>query len=471
MFAEPFRRSALSVLFLLVLSSPPSAAGAEQETGAGAPASPAVMEQAGVQGLLSSREALFLGNSLIAQGRLDEAAELYQQLTISIEPAVRIEAAFQLAHIRLNQGNVRQAIQLFWEILDRDPTLTRVRLDLARAYFLDKNYEDATFQFELVKGGDLPPEVQANVDLFLDAIRHQKTWTIDFALSPVLDSNINQVSGGREECIDTAFGTLCRPLDEQASGAGINGAVTVNHFWRFHQDWGLRSTGSAYAVAYEEEEYNDYILYAAMGPRYLWDNGEASLQPTFFKRWIGEQSYQDQYGLRFETRQNFNRLILSASAGIAFPKYSDSYVHSVLKGEVWDASIQARYILTDRTFIQAGLGFEQENTKVNAYGNNNWRYSLGVYQILPYGFSLFAEGSLTATRYHASRWFITKDNRIDEAVRKDKTWQFSTTLSSNVFDKWNLTPMLGFTYTERESNMWTNEYDRSRITFLLNYRF
>jgi hypothetical protein len=371
----------------------------------------------------------------------------------------------------LRQGKYRQAISLFHAILNRSPNLTRVRLDLARAYFLDKNYEDATFQFELVKGGDLPPEVSANVDMFLDAIRRQKNWTVDLSFSPVSDSNINQASGNREECIDTVWGTLCRPLEEKSSGMGLSANATVDYFWRFHQDWSLRSTVGFYGTAYEQDEYNDYIFYTAVGPRYLWDSGEASVQPSFRKRWLGDKQYNEEYGLRLDARQIYGRLLLNTGAAFFSAGYADDDVDSILKGNSWSAYLQPRYILTDRTFIQTGVDFLREDTKVRAYANDNWRYSLGVYHVFPYGMSLFVEGSLMRTNYKAPQWYVTSDNRIAETTRKDQTWRFFTSLSSNVFEKYALTPVLSYSYTKHDSNIWTREYDHHRVNLLFNYKF
>jgi len=419
---------------------------------------------------VSAGEALVLAKSLFEKGRLDEAEQVYTALRNNPNEEYRLEAAFQLGQIRLRQGKFRQATIIFHEILNQRPDLARVRLELAQAYFLDKNYEDAAFQFELVKGGDLPPEVLANVDVFLDAIRRQKNWTIDFSFSPVSDSNLNQASGGREECINTVFGTLCRPLPEKASGVGLNANATVDYFWRFHQDWGLKATLGFYGTVYEDNRFDDYSFYAALGPRYLWESGEASLQPTFRKRWVGAKQYSEESGLRLDARQTYSRLILRGGAAISAPRYADSYVQSVLKGHSWNAYIQPRYILTDRTFVQAGLSFMQENTEVRAYANDNWRYALGAYHAFPYGISLFMEGSLTQTRYQDSQWFVTRDNLIDVAVREDKTWQIYTSLSSNIFERYNITPVLQYAYTKRDSNIWTREYDRHRVNLLFNYK-
>ena len=419
---------------------------------------------------LTGQEIIVLGQVLLAQVRLDEAETLYKALLHSgHETEFRLEAAFQLGQIHLARGQFRQAALYFNDILNLRPDLPRVRLELARAYFLDRSYQEAAFQFELVKGGDLPPEVQAKVDAFLEAIRRQKDWTVSFYLNPVADSNLNQASGGQEECIDIGI-ILCRPLEEKTSGLGFSANATADYFWRVNQDWGLKATLGFYGTAYEDDDFDDYYHYAALGPRYLWESGEASLQPTIQKRWFGGREYSDEYGLRLDARRTYSRLIMNGGAAASTPHYADPYVHSVLKGWRWNAYLQPRYILTDRTFIQPGLSFLREEAEERAYANDNWRYALGAYHAFPYGLSLFVEGSLTDTRYKASQWYVTRDNRIDETMRKDQTWQVLNSVSSNVFEEYNLTPVLQYTYTRRDSNIWTREYERHRVNLLFNYR-
>ncbi len=460
---ELLRRVVLALCTLILWAAP--------GLGAAAPDS-FVPEAASVSNRqLSAREVLALAQFFGENGEDDKAERIYEMLKADPHEEIRLEASFQLAQMHLRQGKVRQAIRLFREILTLNPNLTRVRLELARAYFLDKNYKDAAFQFELVKGGDLPPEVTANVDSFLNAIRRQKNWTVDFALSPVSDSNINQASGGREECIDTAFGRLCRPLEEKSSGVGATANASVDYFWRFHQNWGLRGTADIYVAAYEQEEYNDCMVHAGFGPRYLWNSGEASLQATFLKRWVGDREYVDECGLRFDARQVCGRFLIDIGAAVSFPRYADDYVHDILKGVSWNAYIQNRYIVSDRTVIQVGANFAREKARMAAYANDNWRWSLGFYRIFPYGLSLFAEGSLTDTAYQDSQWFVTRDNRFSTAVRKDKTWQAVVSLSSTILDDYHVTPVVRYVYTKRTSNIWTREYERSRLSLSFNYQF
>jgi len=420
---------------------------------------------------LTMEEVLSLAQLFLEKQQLDDAEKIYRSLLKSnASENIRTEAAFQIGQILVYRGRYREAVLYFIAILNRNPDLPRVRLELARAYFLDKNYPDATLQFELVKGGDLPPEVIANVDAFLDSIRRQKNWTVDFSMSPVLDSNINQASRDKEECLDIWGIILCRPLEEKSNGVGLNINAYLDYFKRFSRDWGLRASAGFNALEYTGREFDDYSLYAALGPRYLWANGEASLQPTFRKRWYAGKQYREEYGLRVDGRRILNRVILDASASYAANRYDNALFRDILNGFSWGAQLQPRYILNGRTFILAGLEFQREKTRDAAYSNDNWSYSLGVYRVLPYGFSLFLQGSLTKSRYHAPQWYVTRDNRIDETVRKDKIWGLGLSLSSNRLEKYNLTPVLRYGYTKRTSNIWSREYDRSRLDLLMNLR-
>jgi len=421
---------------------------------------------------LTGPEIIFLGQSLLAQGRLDEAETLYKALLHSgHELDFRLEAAFQLGQIHLARGQYRQAALYFNDILNLRPDLPRVRLELARAYFLDRSYQDAAFQFELVKGGDLPPEVQAKVDAFLEAIRRQKDWTVSFYLNPVADSNLNQASGGREECLDVIGLTLCRPLEEKVKGYGLAAGTQVDYFKRLSPDWGLKSSLGFSALEYERNTYDDYSLFLALGPRRIWESGEASLQPTFRQRWVSGQEYSRETGLRLEARQILGRLVLDGGGSYGRLSYAEGFIDDLLRGPVWGWNMRPRYILNDRTYIQTGLDFYREEARSKVYANDNWRYALGVYRAFPYGFGLYLEGNLTQTNYKAENWFVTRDHRIEVNRRMDETRGLQATLTSNLWEKYNLTPTLNYAYANRRSNIWSREYQRHRLSLIFEFKY
>lgn len=460
-------RFPLLLLLAALLAPFPAAEGAEREVPPAAGASSPAGEKR-----LTEREALVLARVLAGQGRRDEAAALYQELIAHARvQEYRIEATFQLAGIFMQEGRFRDASLLFLDILRRNPNLPRVRLELARAYFLNRDYEDAQLQFELVKGSGLPPEVQEKVDEFLTQIRRRKDWSIDFNAALVPDTNLNQASGGEEECIALGGMLLCRPLEKKQSGIGLGVGGTLNHYLRFSRDFGLRSTISLNALEYERNDFDDYQLFLASGPRHTFEQGEISLQPTFRKRWYAGRQYSEEYGIRLDGQWMLNRFLLGGAFAWARIRYNDSYVNEFLEGDSLFSHLQLRYILNDRTFVQAGLAFQRENAEADAYGSDSLRYALGLYRVLPYGFSLFGELSLTDARYHDAQWYITRDYRIAETRRRDRTWQVFASLSSSLFEKYDITPTLQYTYIRRDSNIWTQEHERQRLNLSFGYRF
>ena len=81
-------------------------------------------------------------------------------------------------------------------LVDR-PELVRVRLELARAFFLKGENDLARRHFEHVLAGSPPGPVAANVRRFLSEIRARRRWSLraGFALAP--DTNIGGTSAER----------------------------------------------------------------------------------------------------------------------------------------------------------------------------------------------------------------------------------------------------------------------------------
>ena len=421
---------------------------------------------------LTDREGLALGARLVESGKLAEAKALYATLAQSTALEIQLEAVFQLAQVLVLEKKFSEAISLLLSILNRHPSLPRVRLELARAYFMDQNYSEAEFHFTMVRGGrDLPPEVTEKIDMFLTAIRKQKDWTVAVGFNLIPDSNINQASGGTQQCIDTPYGLLCRKMEDTKSGMGASFDATADYYLRFTKEFGLRSTVGLYILDYESKEHDDNIVYAASGPRYTFDSGEVSLQPTFNKRWVAGKQYSESYGLRFDGQKHFGRLIIAAGGSWAKNRYNDPYVHSVLQGEDYSAYITPRYILTSQSYIQPSISFTQSNARMDALGYDSWRYGLGWYYFFKYGFSLKLDYALAKEKYHADQYYITQRYTIDPIRRADTLQTFGATISTNIFEDIGLRPSIQYTYNKRDSNIWSNSYDRQRINVGFEFVF
>jgi tetratricopeptide (TPR) repeat protein len=126
---------------------------------------------------------------LIANGRLDDAKKvLERRLAATPEDS---ETLFLLATIATAEKDYDSAISLYRHILANEPNAERVRLELARAFFLKGDYDNADRQFRFARAGDVPDAVKANIDQFLSAINRQRQWTFNFSAALAPDTNQN----------------------------------------------------------------------------------------------------------------------------------------------------------------------------------------------------------------------------------------------------------------------------------------
>src|SRR5438067_813495 len=118
---------------------------------------------------------------LIANNRLDDAKRLLEQM-LAAKPD-DIETLFLLATIAVEQKDYDGAISFYRRVLVREPGAERVRLDLARAFFLKGDYDNADRQFRFARAGTIDDAVKANVDRFLSAINRLREWTLNFSFA------------------------------------------------------------------------------------------------------------------------------------------------------------------------------------------------------------------------------------------------------------------------------------------------
>ena len=175
---------------------------------------------------LSSDPAVVRARTLVVNGNFNEALEVLRR--IDPDGAHRTDVLFLTGLAAVGASNraegegrdalLAQAVAAFRAILVDRPDLTRVRLELARAFFLKGEDGLARRHFERVLGGNPDRAVVANINNYLAVMRARKRWTarVGAALAP--DTNIGAVS---EAEIIYIYGLPFRRDVETASGIGL----------------------------------------------------------------------------------------------------------------------------------------------------------------------------------------------------------------------------------------------------------
>lgn len=132
---------------------------------------------------------------LLDQGKAQEAYELGKRTGPQAG-----DVAFEryLGTAAIDTGNVSEGVLLLEEYLKAKPDDLVARLELARGYFLLNDYTRASAEFEAVKKTDPPPEVAANIDVFLKAISEREAGSVT-AITGFLEGGVgydSNVNGG-----------------------------------------------------------------------------------------------------------------------------------------------------------------------------------------------------------------------------------------------------------------------------------
>ncbi len=348
------------------------------------------------------------------------------------------------------------SIAAFRAILAANPELIRVRLELARAFFLKRQDGLARRQFERVLAGDVPAPVVANVNRFLAEIRARRRWSAYGGIGLAPDTNIGAAPAQTAQLVDTPFGRLPFTPDEKpTSGVG----VALWGGWEYQQPLGertrLRFGGNISRRDYEGSRFDRMALGAHVGPRWLIAPGtEASLLAQSSRHWSGSSVSHDELGLRVEGRQNLGRRTLLSFNGSWRERSWQGQPDR--DGPITSLGFGVRYQVTPVTVLNASMFGERDRPEQPTRRNKSYGLNLGVSRDLPRGFTVGLDGSVNWTRYDEIGFSTT-----DGGLREDRTSGLSVNLTKRDLTIGGFSPRLTLGHTVRDSNAVFQDYERT----------
>ena len=349
-----------------------------------------------------------------------------------------------------------QAIGALHAILVRAPGLVRVRLELARAFFLKGENDLAQRHFEQVLAGSVPLPVAANVQRFLNQIRARKRWSVNpgFALAP--DSNIGGTSDERTIYI---VGFPFQRDAEELTTSGIGVAVWGGAEYQVPVAERLRLRIGAQAARreYEQSRFDQLFLATHVGPRWLVDGDtEASLLASAQQRWVGTVKDHHALGGRVEASHRVSRSVtVNGRASWHGRRYR---TQTRLDGPVWDTSLRGIWVVTPTVRADVSTGYARERPSRIPQRNRSRWLGAGVSVILPLGFTVGGGGEVRWTNYE-SGWFPFVP---DGSARKDRTRSLRASVHNRAVTVLGFSPELVLVEEERRSNAQLHDYERTR---------
>ena len=408
---------------------------------------------------------------LIAARRFDEALALLRPLVRGRPAAANALFLAGLAAIGVSQARgvaedrrgalLDEAIRIFRAMLVRRPELVRVRLELARAFFLKEEDSLARRHFERVLAGEPPAAVALNVNRFLNIMRARKRWSLSVGASLLPDTNIGSGSEERIIHIETPFGRLPfrRDADElTTSGIGVSAWIGGEYQHPLGERWRLRMGGNLARRDYRTSAFDRTTLAAHLGPRWLIGRAsEASLLLSGLHEWTGsgldEPSHRD-IGLRVEGRHRLNRRTTLNARAARHERRHDENTH--LDGPVTDVTLGARWVASPTVRIDASVAWGRERPETESRRQTSRRARLGATALLPWGFTLGGSGALRWTDWEGDWYPFTEAGQS----RRDLTRTIRLFAHNRALTLEGFSPQISVTQELRTSNAQLQDYDR-----------
>lgn len=444
------RRLAIAAACGLLLGGVPAAAHEQLDPPPTEPAAPA------------SLDAIPIGNlvdRLLQEGRLDEAEALLARME-KRRPGDQ-QVSFLTGMVAMSRGDHGRAIRIFRAMLIATPEAARVRLELARAYYLDHDYVNADRQFRLVRTGRHPPEVLANIDQYLFAIRQEKNWSWSIKLALAPDSNLNAATSSHEVTLSGLPFTLSDKARKR-SGIGLSAEATVEFAPRIAKTTRMRLGLAAQRSEYAGGAFDDMAVAAHLGPKLVSGRWDASLLATGFVRWYGGETLLRAAGGQIEaTYYPSPRLSLS---GVLSAQAIDHARDDARDGAHYGLTLGLFRPLGTTSALAAKVAVNRFTAREPAHSNWSLDLSANYMRELPHGFTIGFEPGLATARFDRALAVFGKA-RIDRSVSAELSLLNRHIVLSR------FTPRVSYALTRQWSNISLYTFTRHRFEFGLTTTF
>lgn len=370
---------------------------------------------------------------------------------------------YGLGALYRHQGRQKEAINLYQQILERQPSLHYPRFDLAMMLYEDKRYSEAEAQLRAAKPY-LSPELKVLTSQLLNNIKKSQDWKPLLNFSYETTDNVNQASDLKELVIgDATFIRSDASLPQEANGIRYDiGATQEKNFNGNHYIYkGAELRGVNY---WDNNDYNELTLQAGLGYRYKELKQSWGAIMRFEQNLLGGSQYNQNYSATLNyNRKISKKLQISGSFSHSQKRYEEDDLAEYYDGHSNSTAWIVLYQPKPRWLVYAGADAMNDSLADEAESSDRYGIRGGmVYS----GKNI----SLRNNVRYAKRDFWA-DNFWYGEKRKDNEYQFSTSISHKKFSWKGFMPKLNYKYQKIDSNLPLYERSNSSLFVEIDKKF
>lgn len=336
-----------------------------------------------------------------------------------------VDLNLRFARAQVNQGNVRGAAATLERILLVDPELAQVRLFYAVVLFRLENIDEAELEFQRVATLDIPADVRAEVERYLERIalaRRMTRYTATLSLGMHYDTN--RTATPRSETLLFINIPLDAGREEDDFGYLAVGSIRIDHdlgFQEKHEMFGSLTYYHDEQVTVDPLDLQSFILEgggiyrgAFLGvdivPSFSYTRIELSRQ-HFFQEWAMD--------VRFERRfsPGLDGFISGGMAQQRFHPINENGASPLRDGGVFNGMLGGSYVISSTMRISADYQFLHKNAVAKFFAYNRNQFRVTHTWLLGGGQFLLNNVSYQRDRYIVPDVAIRDITRHDDIIR------------------------------------------------------
>lgn len=306
-----------------------------------------------------------------------------------------LNAAVPLDDSEQRNSLLTKAVDAFYQILVNHPKLTRVRLELARAFFEQGNDNLAKNEFERVLSGDLPPAVVSNINRFLFVIQSRHRWDSYFMFSVVPESRVVQ---NRTVLLNFNGNLLPFTLDDTPrSGHGLDMSTGSAYTHPLSEKWVLVYDANVRRLEYAGHQFDRSELRVGFRPKVTFSQGtdlylNASFQSNFQQN---DKHTNNVRSFGFGGQHTWTPRFSSSSAVSTATDNNDN-------GPDDSFSLSGKYRISPTIFASSTVIFARTRPRMDSLRSRRKQLEFRAGFLLPRGFTANALASVQWSRYNSN---------------------------------------------------------------------